>query len=725
MAKAKVSLPQRDFSLGEVREEFLESDGVEVRMRSARKVRNLRPIAGRALTDRWGSYKEASIGTDTLVAMREIEPVEGEFYLLKFKSGGLDIYNTSGTVVKTFSGAPWTTDPWIVPARENTYIGGKTHEIYVLNYDGTTWTLGVMAFSTSTGGALAQPYYAFNKGVTLTPSALSGTGITLTASSSVFTSSYVGVRLRYHGKEITITGYTSGTVLTGDVVTELPPSFDIVVNDASGFETEEIVVGVSSGYQGLVVGVDTATNTLQVITLQHYEGPDATTPEELAGPNTVSKVSSVTAAAAPYGSIDWEEPLMSPVRQYPQAATIVAGRLVLCDFPSVPDIIALSSNRSLRDFESGLDDDDAIIRTVGNGQSRIRHVVDAGDLLIFTDVGSYFVLGRDGVPITPSNFTAVRFDERGANAIQPEIIGSTILFVSESGEELMAAVLDGSVYLKWTIVVVSRNHNHLINSPIDISISPRTIANDDRMMFVVNSDGSTVAVRWDDDIAFAGLFPWENLSTPVTLSPPATGQFIGKTKAITAFNGEYWQIVERAFDGTSVRYLEKLSESAWMDFCEDHTGGSSVSLSHYNGAPISVRVGDNFVGEYSSYSDVEAIILAGSSSDTYQIGVAWESYVQPWPMEFINSPRLGMIRARTIRIAVSVQDTISYFVRRNNTTSVVEAYGFGDDLSAPPPRKTHVRRFPVLGNRDHPEIDIGKNQPGPFTLLSYIAEVQA
>ena len=83
-----------------------------------------------------------------------------------------------------------------------------------------------------------------------------------------------------------------------------------------------------------------------------------------------------------------------------------------------------------------------------------------------------------------------------------------------------------------------------------------------------------------------------------------------------------------------------------------------------------------------------------------------------------------MIRSRTIRVGVSVRDTLAFYVRRNNITSRVEPYSFGDDLSAPPPTKTKVYRFPVLGKRDHPEIVIGSDAPGPFEVSAYIAEVQ-
>ena len=63
-----------------------------------------------------------------------------------------------------------------------------------------------------------QPYFAFaTSGTTLTPSATSGSGVTLTTSTNYFNSAHVGTIIRYKGNEILITGFTSATQATGTV----------------------------------------------------------------------------------------------------------------------------------------------------------------------------------------------------------------------------------------------------------------------------------------------------------------------------------------------------------------------------------------------------------------------------------------------------------------------------------------------------------------------------
>lgn len=88
---------------------------------------------------------------------------------------------------------------------------------------GGTWSLTDWSYITDPdrNDALLQPYYKFAaETVTLTPSATSGT-ISLTASSSVFTSGHADTRLRVKGKEVIINSVDSATVVSATVVETL------------------------------------------------------------------------------------------------------------------------------------------------------------------------------------------------------------------------------------------------------------------------------------------------------------------------------------------------------------------------------------------------------------------------------------------------------------------------------------------------------------------------
>jgi hypothetical protein len=66
---------------------------------------------------------------------------------------------------------------------------------------------------------------------TLTPSAVTGSGITFTAGSSVFAAGDVNAQIWYNGSKATITGYTSGTVVTCTIFQDFPNTNPIPSGD--------------------------------------------------------------------------------------------------------------------------------------------------------------------------------------------------------------------------------------------------------------------------------------------------------------------------------------------------------------------------------------------------------------------------------------------------------------------------------------------------------------
>ena len=115
------------------------------------------------------------------------------------------------------------------------------------------------------GGRIYQPYYSFQSaGVTLDPSATTGTGITVTTSANYFDttgtqtggnyldSKHVGTTLLFHEAEIYITSVQSATQATGNIVDELE------VPSVGTFQATMIAAGIPTiflnandiGYKG-------------------------------------------------------------------------------------------------------------------------------------------------------------------------------------------------------------------------------------------------------------------------------------------------------------------------------------------------------------------------------------------------------------------------------------------------------------------------------------------
>ena len=727
VAKLKRTITQRDFTFMALREDFLERDDVEIRGKSLSSALNMKALQTGAMEARPGLRLVRQLpNADDII---EIRPATGLKFGMVIYDDSVGIFDSDGSVVFSHQTVPWTDaqEVWSNSFRAKTIIGSESGGINILEYDDGVWTFSEFEFAEVSGGELAQPYWSFSGGITLTPSGLSG-AITLTASKSLWTDAYVGLRVRYGLREIIITERVSNTVARGTVVNELPPSWEITVENTTEYRVGDAVVAADTNFQGLIVAINGLI--LSVVTTEFYEGPDVD--EELSGPSGSSKITAKTASSSPLASPIWDEPLMSSVRGWPRASGSAAGRMVLIDFPEVPDLIAVSSSRSIEDFDAGADDDDAIIRQVGNNAPRWLHAKSVGDLILFSDNGLYNVPTRENGVITPNNFNPVFIDESGCSTIEPVTVEDGIIFIDGSGENVKMVMLDGNIYLKWSVKPLTPMHRQLVKSPRALCGPSLGSSAPEKYVFIINGDGTLATVTWqsslrDESVGFA---PWTTDGAFVKVSP--------------IFDG-YLAIIDRVVDGSTVRFLERFDDAMLVDCGVSIVGASQSKPLTVNGSDllvngVSLGISTPYMGHLAGatvayYIDGwdagDFIVNADGTMDnepddtrTRQVGLNFEASAQPWPVEVIDSVRSGELAVRVMGLHVSVQNTLAYEVSCNGVVSTVTAYGFGDDLSLPPIPKTEVRRFSIFGNRDHPEMIISKKRPGPFRVLAIGQRVQ-
>ena len=79
-------------------------------------------------------------------------------------------------------------------------------------------------------------------------------------------------------------------------------------------------------------------------------------------------------------------------------------------------------------------DSDAITFTLaGRQSSRIKHVLDLGKLLLFTETGEWAVLGDDSGNLTYRAINAKQYGYNGASDLAPLVVGSNALYVQARG----------------------------------------------------------------------------------------------------------------------------------------------------------------------------------------------------------------------------------------------------------------------------------------------------
>ena len=722
MASVKQVVMQRDFSLMELRQDFLDADGDEMRARSLKGAMNMRSMTTRVAQARPGSFFVRHI--PDAVSFTEVRPEDGSILAVVVRASALEVIDDTGEAVARFTDVPWTTGlaVWVREARDRVFIGHPGGLLILAWADGA-WTLNPWTFLAAEGGEIAQPYWSFQRNISILPSARTGR-ITVKASKPIFSGKYVGTRIRYGYREIKVAQYLSPTEVTGDVVGQLPPSFDVTVESGADFRVGEIVVGQDTDWQGFVISKP-STNVLRAVTTHFFAGPDVG--ERLSGTAGSSKVTAKT-EIAPQPSTIWDEALFSRARGFPRSASVIGGRMVFVDFPQVPDLIVMSSARDLQDFRVGSDDDDAIVRQEGDGAPRFLHAINAGDLLLLSDRGCYYVPVRENAALTPTTFNAILFDKRGASPIPPVNVDDGVVFVEANGEGIAAALLDGNVYLKWSVQPLTLFHHHLIKAPVGLCGPAIGSKEAEKYLFIVNGDGTLAAMSWSMKLGeeAVGFSPWST-----------TGEY----RHVAPLFGGYWALVDRA----QGKFVEQFDSEAWLD-CAARRGASfgaailtangvtvtadgdeieidTPGAAHLPNTKVSVVSGPSYVGDF-TLGPTGALNLPSISAETAQIGLPFTARMDLWPVELVESPRIGMLTARVIRLSVSVQDTTAFQIACNRSLRTLGGYAAGDDLSKPPPLHTGVFRAPVIGRRDHPELSVIKHIPGPFRVLAVGQEVQ-
>jgi len=139
-------------------------------------------------------------------------------------------------------------------------------------------------------------------------------------------------------------------------------------------------------------------------------------------------------------AVDWAFGAWSEENGYPSAVTFYQDRLVFAGSHAEPQSVWMSQIGDYDNFfvSDPLRDDDAITLTLaGDENDEIHSLVSMTDLLAFTGSGEWRIRGSgESGAITPAAVTAHQQTRIGSKAIQPVIVGHSVVFVQRQGTEV-------------------------------------------------------------------------------------------------------------------------------------------------------------------------------------------------------------------------------------------------------------------------------------------------
>jgi len=348
----------------------------------------------------------------------------------------------------------------------------------------TTFEVSTFSFDQRADGhKIYQPYYDFqSQGVTLDPSATTGTGVTLVTSSDYWTSDHVGTIIRYHESEIEITAVASATSATGDVVDTLKIRLAVLnpfrtIEGSSTVEVTHIAHGFSGG-ETIVIEDAAAVGGINTGNLNGTR----TVGNNIIDENTYTFTAGGAASKAEDGggyvklvthspTTDWSEQAFSAVRGYPAAVCFHENRLVFAGTLAQPDTIFMSQIGKFFNFDTGdAEDTDSIDLTAATGQvNEIRYLVSNRDLQVFGASGELYVPTYLNQAITPTNAQIRKQTPYGTDYIQPASIDGATVFVQHDGHTVREYLYtDGED--AYTASAVSTLSSHLIDHPRSMTV---------------------------------------------------------------------------------------------------------------------------------------------------------------------------------------------------------------------------------------------------------------
>lgn len=730
---------QNDFAFGELSPDYAASD-VEAKSRALKAGLNLRILNSYGVAQRFGSRRMATAAGAGIAIELVIQGQASNIGIVR--AGGIDIYSQDGSLLQSVGGAPWSAGDisgLVWHARKNeVYFTSQSYWPRLLSYSGGSWSLDLVDFDSGAGGSSTQPYYRFAPpGITLTPSGTTGS-IDLVFSDAVLDPNHVGVRFRYGSsiesvKEIEITTVTDGENAIGTVIDELPPTYDVVVADASGYRAGEDVQGLDSQASGVISAIDYGSDTLTVLMSDNYNSFTVSTPEYIVGPFHRSLVVSVTASGSPAASTVWDEAALSPVRGYPGDVFERSSRLGFADFPQIPGAIVMSSPGALHSFNVGKGEpQDAIFFILAEGGQRVLYCVSSANLILLTDKKVLYVPEDETAPLSAATFDPIEIGPAGASTCVPVTVEEGVIYVEAGGNRVMGLLSTGQITAPYQLQDLSRHAAHLIKSPISLAMTNGNAQAPERYIFALNADGTLTCMFFDTNPVRLGLTPWET-----------DGAYL----AMVSIKGIIYGICERDFGG-AVYLLERLDADAQMDASSvwssegtftaltddagdpitDDAGDAILTdfgaLPHLAGQTVIVMRGTEYLGSFTVEPDGSIPGISSGDGD-FEGGLHFDVDMTLWPPETQDDQRTMFSRRRIPYAAIRVQNSCVYTIGLLGRPIAFtrSAYDQGDDPESAPPLRNELKRAALTGYDYEPCLQVTRPLPQPLTVLSVAQEV--
>jgi hypothetical protein len=617
-------------------------------------------------------------------------------------------------------------------------------------YSNTRWTLEEAVFE---GG----PFQDQNSDDTITvySSAASGS-VTLTASSSIFTSSMVGSLFYIEVEDFSDIGsWEAGKTIATAAVN---PNGRLIRSDGKTYAcAENTSPGAGNAYrtggnkpthtEGMeldgdgqpVTGTSSPAITKQgigwtfqdpgygFVRITGYTSGTSVSATVVSDWNLPANV--VGSGKATYR---WAKAAFSDAEGYPSEVTFFRERLTFVKGQT----IYMSVSGDFENFQTKTYGeqlaDNAIVVTVQSDKVNDIRWISAGRRLLIGTAGGEFVLGEQTTtdPLGPTNIKIEQQTGHGSANIVPARIGDGTVFVQRSGRKVREVryAFDTDSYQTSDLTVLAR---HITQSGfIDMVYQQEPYT----LLWAVRADGLLVCFTFNKEQDVLG---WSR--HPIGGAFGSGSAVVEAVQVIPSVDGdrdELWMIVKRTVDGNTVRYVEYLTaeyqdgddaaDCLYLDGGLTYDGAAAdtiTGLDHLEGQTLGV------LADGAAHPDV--VVATGSvtlqrEASVVQLGLKCPAMITTNRIE--AGARLGTAQGKTKRlhrVIIRFLNTLGGKAGPNENNLETILFRRGSDLmdSAPPVQSGDFKLDWPSGYETDGYVTIRQDQPFPMTVVSIMPEL--
>jgi len=589
-------------------------------------------------------------------------------------------------------------------------------------------------------------------GITMTPSATSGTGITITASAAYFNSGHTGAYIRIGQRrenqsieDAAITGNdTSGSlsvygeynvrsygIWSADIFIEAYDTVTstwVVVRKYEGRGDRNVDdPGKTAERKDLRIRI---ANYVANADIKDWAAEGLTVPDpgrvvleaseyiiygtaRIVGftSSTVVTADVLTQFYSTTASTCWTEGAWSDYRGYPWCCGFHAGRLVFGGSNTYPTGLWLSVAGDYENFLRGDDDESSIfIELAGQESNEIQWVASMRDLIVGTTGSEWTIKSNSAVKgLTPASIEAKIQTYFGSEYIAPLCLSNALVFVQRKGHRIIEWTWDGDAAAGTNLTLMSP---HVGNGGIhQIAYAGDPIPT----IWAVNGDGYLCGLTYDRE---QQVLAWHFHTTDG--EDTSNAQFESVAGLYGSKNGddEVYVIVNR--DG--IRSVERFRPSGWTEIEDCYYVDSGLT---YDGTPLNAFTGlTHLVGRtiailadgvpYTAVVNSEGgfALPAGVTASKVHAGLPYTSIFQPMRLDVdgVLGPHVGQNKSvKQMNVRVSKSAGMRW-------SCDGDEYDLQETTATPELFTGDLKIDATTGYSSDPEVTIKQVQPLPLTI---------